>query len=128
MSTRTTTMRTRQSSRMAGSQSQDAQSAAAAAAAASDEKENVKMNGSGKARVTRKGSKAYCVCRKPDDGSPMIHCSTCKDWFHFRCVGLTELEAGEIQSYACPSCHQKAGARTVNLSFAFDPLPPFRLM
>ena len=39
------------------------------------------MNGvSAKAKPARKGSKAYCLCREPDDGSPMIHCSSCKDW------------------------------------------------
>ncbi|KAJ3003564.1 hypothetical protein NUW54_g5232 [Trametes sanguinea] len=79
-----------------------------------DEKENVKMNGSaGKARVTRKSSKTYCICKKPDDGSPMIRCASCKDWFHFRCVELSEKDAEEIQLYICPSCHQKTGARTI---------------
>ncbi|KAI0766609.1 hypothetical protein BD413DRAFT_147774 [Trametes elegans] len=49
--------------------------------AAHDEKENGKVNGSsGRSRVTRKSSKTYCVCKKPDDGSPMIHCAGCKDW------------------------------------------------
>ncbi|CDO75985.1 hypothetical protein BN946_scf184548.g2 [Trametes cinnabarina] len=70
---------------------------------AQDEKENVKMNGSsGKSRVTRKSSKVYCICKKPDDGSPMIHCASCKDWFHFRCVELSEKDAEEIQEWEGP--------------------------
>ena len=74
-------MRTRQSSRTAGTQSQNAEPQGH-----SDEKENVKMNGSsGKAKVARKGSKTYCLCKKPDDGSPMIHCSQCKDWYVSTC-------------------------------------------
>ena len=73
MSTRTTTVRPQQRARSSLS-AQDA-------AAQCGDKENVSMNGaSAKAKAPRKGSKAYCLCRKPDDGSPMIHCSTCKDW------------------------------------------------
>ncbi|KAI0666802.1 hypothetical protein C8Q78DRAFT_994559 [Trametes maxima] len=79
-----------------------------------DEKENVKMRvPSGRSRVTRKGLKTYCICKKPDDGSPMIHCASCKDWFHFRCVELSDKDAEEIQLYICPSCHQKTGSRTI---------------
>ncbi|KAI0334554.1 hypothetical protein GY45DRAFT_1269691 [Cubamyces sp. BRFM 1775] len=66
-----------------------------------------------RSRVTRKNSKTYCMCKKPNDGSPMIHCASCKDWFHFRCVELSEKDAEEIQLYICPSCHQKTGARTI---------------
>ncbi|KAI0820319.1 hypothetical protein BC628DRAFT_1397687 [Trametes gibbosa] len=84
------------------------------AASVQDEKENAKVPGPpGRSRVTRRNSKAYCVCRKPDDGSPMIHCSSCKDWFHFRCVELSEKDAEEIQLYICPSCQQKTGARVI---------------
>ncbi|KAI0708842.1 hypothetical protein C8T65DRAFT_649641 [Cerioporus squamosus] len=95
MSTRTTTTtRTRQSTR-SSTVAQDSSVHA-------DEKENVKMNGiQSKGRVTRKSSKAYCLCKKPDDGSPMIHCSACKDWYHFRCVELSERDAEEILSYTC---------------------------
>ncbi|EJF64119.1 hypothetical protein DICSQDRAFT_100770 [Dichomitus squalens LYAD-421 SS1] len=72
------------------------------------------MNGSlGKVRATKRGAKIYCLCKKPDDGSPMIHCSSCKDWYHFRCVELSETDAEEIQHYVCPLCHEKTGARTI---------------
>ena len=27
----------------------------------------------------------YCVCRRPDDGSLMIECATCENWFHLHC-------------------------------------------
>lgn len=40
------------------------------------------MNGSsGKAKASKRGAKTYCLCKKVDDGSPMIHCSSCKDWY-----------------------------------------------
>ena len=109
MSTRTTTIKTRHSSRMS--------SVAQESAPTADEKEHMKMNGSqSKARVTRKSTKTYCLCKKPDDGSPMIHCSACKEWcvvvtlpstllvyssffarYHFRCVELSERDAEEIR-------------------------------
>ena len=31
----------------------------------------------------------YCICRQGNDGSPMICCSHCGEWYHFRCVGLS---------------------------------------
>ncbi|KAI0629133.1 hypothetical protein C8Q77DRAFT_307225 [Trametes polyzona] len=109
MSTRSAA-RSRQASRTTEPSVQDS-----ATAAAHDE-EYQKTNGSsGRTRVTRKSSKTYCVCKKPDDGSPMIHCSSCKDWFHFRCVELSEQDAEEIQLYICPSCHQKTGARIIRM-------------
>lgn len=78
MSTRSA-VRTRQASRAETSN----QASQEAASAAQDEKENMKVNGpSGRTRVTRKSSsKPYCICKKPDDGSPMIHCASCKDWY-----------------------------------------------
>jgi hypothetical protein len=50
-------------------------------------KENkvVGSKGKGKSSVVQKKSRAatkkqYCVCKQPDDGTPMVHCSECKDW------------------------------------------------
>ena len=28
----------------------------------------------------------YCVCHLPDDGSLMIQCSKCQEWFHTKCI------------------------------------------
>jgi hypothetical protein len=43
-----------------------------------------------------KAQTAFCICRGPDDGRPMIHCSQCEDWFHFDCVTLEEDDAEDI--------------------------------
>ena len=51
-------------------------------------KENRKLTGlKGKGDVSagRRKSKAaakkeYCICKRPDDGTPMVSCSECKDW------------------------------------------------
>lgn len=30
----------------------------------------------------------FCICRKPEDGLPMIQCSSCSEKFHSKCVNL----------------------------------------
>lgn len=50
----------------------------------------------------------YCICRKGNDGSPMICCSQCEEWYHFKCIGLSKRAAKDINEYVCNSC--KGGA------------------
>ena len=38
----------------------------------------------------------YCMCRGIDDGSFMIACDVCEEWFHGKCVGVTEEQGEEI--------------------------------
>ncbi|KIK23899.1 hypothetical protein PISMIDRAFT_64903, partial [Pisolithus microcarpus 441] len=58
----------------------------------------------------------YCLCNQPDDGSPMVCCSICNDWYvyHFRCVNLGLEEASELEVYVCPTCHAKTGRRSIS--------------
>ncbi|KZT71960.1 hypothetical protein DAEQUDRAFT_706216 [Daedalea quercina L-15889] len=85
-----------------------------------DNKENAKTNISKsknkRPRTASKASKAHCLCRKPDDGSPMIRCEECKEWYvyHFRCVNLSARDAEDVQTYVCPSCHERTGLRTIS--------------
>ncbi|OCH87397.1 hypothetical protein OBBRIDRAFT_759875 [Obba rivulosa] len=84
-------------------------------AATTHNKENAKVNGEktkGKAKP-RATAKVYCFCRKPDDGTPMILCAHCKEWYHFRCIPLEERDAEDIEVYICPPCHEKTGLRSV---------------
>ncbi|KAH3710291.1 hypothetical protein DPMN_069766 [Dreissena polymorpha] len=46
----------------------------------------------------------YCMCMGIDDGSFMIACDVCEDWFHGRCVGVKEEQGEEIDLYTCPWC------------------------
>ncbi|EGN96782.1 hypothetical protein SERLA73DRAFT_184942 [Serpula lacrymans var. lacrymans S7.3] len=85
------------------------------------EKENKGNPGRGKAKVQPKvkaksktKDESYCLCRQPDDGSPMVHCSQCKEWYHFRCVNLDQNDADDIRVYVCPPCIEKTGQRTVS--------------
>ncbi|PWN53475.1 hypothetical protein IE53DRAFT_377314 [Violaceomyces palustris] len=53
--------------------------------------------------------KEYCVCKGKDDGRPMVWCVECDDWFHFKCVGLTQKEAKNLVEYVCAACSEKTG-------------------
>ncbi|KAL0065796.1 Transcription factor bye1 [Marasmius tenuissimus] len=79
-----------------------------------EEKENVKTEGhtasakaTGKSASSRKtGAKGkakvedpFCSCKKGDDGTPMVYCVECKNWYHFACVSLDEKTAEEIMNW-----------------------------
>ncbi|XP_058046372.1 transcription initiation factor TFIID subunit 3 isoform X2 [Ahaetulla prasina] len=46
-------------------------------------------------------------CEKPDDGSPMIGCDDCDDWYHWPCVGITAAPPEEIQWFCCRCASKK---------------------
>ncbi|CBQ68026.1 conserved hypothetical protein [Sporisorium reilianum SRZ2] len=52
----------------------------------------------------------YCICRGKDDGSFMISCEQCQDWFHTKCVGMTQKAAKKLDEYVCESCVNKAAS------------------
>uniref|UniRef100_A0A8D0G5E9 Transcription initiation factor TFIID subunit 3 n=1 Tax=Sphenodon punctatus TaxID=8508 RepID=A0A8D0G5E9_SPHPU len=45
-------------------------------------------------------------CNKLDDGSPMIGCDGCDDWYHWLCVGITAAPPEEMQWF-CSKCASK---------------------
>ncbi|GFO07408.1 transcription initiation factor tfiid subunit 3 [Plakobranchus ocellatus] len=47
-------------------------------------------------------------CKKPDDGSEMVGCDMCDNWYHWPCVGITK-EPEEPQWF-CPKCLPKTKA------------------
>lgn len=51
------------------------------------------------------------TCGKQDDGSPMIGCDTCDDWYHWVCVGIQVPPNDDVNWY-CPRClsqHKQRG-------------------
>ncbi|CAK6975920.1 CXXC-type zinc finger protein 1a [Scomber scombrus] len=52
-------------------------------------------------------SPVYCVCRKPDINCFMIGCDSCSEWFHGKCIGVSEKAAKSIRVWYCPSCKGK---------------------
>ena len=60
--------------------------------------------------------KLYCLCKLPHDGErPMLQCDSCRDWFHWDCVGLTppgddeDDEEVAPADFQCPGCCIKVG-------------------
>jgi len=58
----------------------------------------------------------YCLCRGPDNGSPMICCDTCNDWFHLRCVKISVKAARTVDKYVCPNCSPNLSPNSGNQS------------
>lgn len=60
--------------------------------------------------------KLYCVCKKPYDPSKfMIGCDLCSNWFHVKCIGLTELQAKAMDKYVCGECRTDHKSSTQEL-------------
>lgn len=49
-------------------------------------------------------TKLYCTCRSPDDGTWMINCEACDEWFHGRCINLLESDGYKIDVFICSTC------------------------
>ena len=45
---------------------------------------------------------SFVVCRF------YVGCDRCQGWFHGSCVGITQTEADNIDSYICPKCKNTA--------------------
>ena len=44
----------------------------------------------------------YCVCRGIDDGSLMVECEGCREWFHARCIGEEQVWTQPV--FFCDAC------------------------
>uniref|UniRef100_A0A2R5LDV4 Putative transcription initiation factor tfiid subunit 3 n=1 Tax=Ornithodoros turicata TaxID=34597 RepID=A0A2R5LDV4_9ACAR len=55
--------------------------------------------------VDERGNKIWIcpACARPDDGSPMIGCDECDDWYHWVCVGIV-VPPKEEESWFCNRC------------------------
>ncbi|KAL5260522.1 hypothetical protein ACHWQZ_G010605 [Mnemiopsis leidyi] len=49
----------------------------------------------------------YCPsCMLPDDGSPMVGCDKCDEWYHWPCVGLAQAPPDDLDWF-CPPCKKQ---------------------
>ncbi|WWC90518.1 uncharacterized protein L201_005454 [Kwoniella dendrophila CBS 6074] len=59
----------------------------------------------------------YCVCRKPyedeDDDITMVGCESCDNWFHPKCIGLTDDMVEAVDAYICKTCERTTHQKTV---------------
>ena len=65
-------------------------------------------------QVIQDNSSLYCLCRKlSDEGSAMIQCDSCEEWFHFECVGrhvpVSAVGEDDPTSWNCPVCSFSLG-------------------
>ena len=44
----------------------------------------------------KKLTTVYCICRKPDEGSKMMQCGKCEEWYHMACLNLTVKELNDL--------------------------------
>jgi len=55
---------------------------------------------------------AYQYCNGQDDGSFMICCDKCENWYHGICVNIKERESNKMDKYICIPCEQKGLGKT----------------
>ncbi|KAH6578503.1 hypothetical protein BASA61_000261 [Batrachochytrium salamandrivorans] len=46
----------------------------------------------------------YCICKDTDNGSLMVQCDLCEDWFHSVCLALTSDDVAAMSKYHCAEC------------------------
>ena len=46
----------------------------------------------------------HCLCGGPNDGTFMLSCDKCANWFHGRCVNVTQEASEGLDYWACPKC------------------------
>eukprot|EP00029_Vermamoeba_vermiformis_P009606 TRINITY_DN4846_c0_g1_i1.p1 TRINITY_DN4846_c0_g1~~TRINITY_DN4846_c0_g1_i1.p1 ORF type:complete len:904 (+),score=338.43 TRINITY_DN4846_c0_g1_i1:161-2872(+) len=52
----------------------------------------------------------YCICRGRDDGTFMIQCDRCTEWYHGKCIQVTRRKVKEVERWVCPFCEAKLKA------------------
>ena len=48
-----------------------------------------------------------CARGRVEDGSFMVGCDQCDNWYHGDCVGVTKEAANTLTEYLCPRCKEK---------------------
>jgi len=62
-----------------------------------------------KSLQSTKNTDVYCLCRRENDGTFMIGCDYCDEWYHPYCLKISNEKAFELgsQTWACPKCSIK---------------------
>ena len=71
--------------------------------------------------IEEETGKVYCLCRKKYDGSFMLACDLCNDWFHGKCVNISSDDAEKLAVFVCDICKLKSkGFFFSSFSFLFN--------
>jgi len=56
-------------------------------------------------KAKKEKEELFCLCRTPyQEGVLMVGCDDCNNWYHPRCVGISDKAAEELDFYQCPKC------------------------
>lgn len=57
-------------------------------------------------RRRQEEDEVVCICRGKDDGRELVQCDDCKEWFHLKCIGISDIsELGkEEDPWYCTDC------------------------
>ncbi|KXS19869.1 PLU-1-domain-containing protein [Gonapodya prolifera JEL478] len=50
------------------------------------------------------GRELYCLCQTPELGF-MVECDVCKEWYHGKCIRISQKDAKVQERYVCPCCN-----------------------
>ena len=53
----------------------------------------------------------YCKCRLPDDGTKMIQCDNCLEWYHVEC--MLDLNPQLDDQWFCDSCDSQQSSSVI---------------
>eukprot|EP00752_Nemacystus_decipiens_P009884 g8817.t1 len=67
------------------------------------------------------GGNRYCLCRGPNDGTFMVQCDDCDQWFHGSCVNVKEGDKS-LNNFECPGCAKKKGGQYTHGTIDMDAL------
>ncbi|CDK27781.1 unnamed protein product [Kuraishia capsulata CBS 1993] len=58
-------------------------------------------------------NKYFCFCREMESGY-MIECEVCREWYHFKCVGISKPRGKKELVFVCPICDSKRLKRSTS--------------
>merc|ERR1712150_101566 len=54
--------------------------------------------------LSKSPGKKYCICGGIDNGSRMIHCCKCQEYYHLQCIDIDEDNIPEMEKWECRKC------------------------
>lgn len=65
--------------------------------------------------IEDRGSR-HCICGGPSDGSFMLCCDSCDNWYHGVCMKLDQATSDALAKWICPHCSGKSPSKPVQVN------------